>query len=139
MEQALGLEYTADEKWRPRGLLILGLLGSLAGAAAGGIRRFFRAPASQSAGFFGILLLGLAGCCLWGLVTGRGIPPGGSSGVLRETTARRIPDPEGEAAAFFREGQPVSIRAGGGSWVWVEAPEAPARAGWTPREAVVFY
>jgi hypothetical protein len=139
LEHALGLEYTADEKWRPRELLILGLLGGIAGAAAGAIRRFFRPLPSRRAGFFIIIFLGFAGICLWGILAGRGIPPGRSAGVLRETTARRIPDPGGEAAAFFREGQPVSIRSGGGPWVWVEAPDTPVSAGWAPREAVIFY
>jgi hypothetical protein len=138
MEQALGLGHTADEKRRPRGLLILGLLGSLAGGAVVGLLRFFRPPASRPAGFLVIIFLGLAGMCLWALAAGRGIPPGGSSGVLRETAARRIPDAAGEAAAFFREGQPVSIRSGG-LWVWAETPDASAGAGWVPRDAVVFY
>jgi hypothetical protein len=138
MEKALGLEYTEDEAWRPRGLFFLGLLGGLAGIAFSATFRFFRPPASRRAGFFVIIWFGLAGICLGGLIAGRGFPPGRSSGVVRETTARRIPDSSGEAAAYFREGQCVSIRSGGGSWVWVEAP-ASAGAGWMPREDVVFY
>jgi hypothetical protein len=139
LEQSLGLERTEDEKWRPRALFLLGLLGSLAGMAAGAVIRFFRPPASRRAGFFVIISLGLAGICLWGLVTGRGFPPAGSSGIVRETAARRIPDPAGEEVFFFREGRRVSIRSGGGPWIWVEAPDAPAGAGWVPREDVIFY
>jgi hypothetical protein len=139
MENALKLEYTEDEKWRPRGLFLPGFLGALALLITGAVIRFFRPSGSRFSVFFGIILLGFAGICLWGFVTGRGIPPGKSSGVLRETAARRVPDPSGAVTAFFREGPRVSIRPDGGSWVWVEAPDAAAGAGWVPRSDVIFY
>jgi hypothetical protein len=139
LENALGLEQTRDEPWRPLSLLLRGFLGSLTGLAAAAAIRFFRPAASRRSVLVVSILLGLAGMCLGVFVSGRFIPPGRSSGVLRETAARRIPDSGGEAAAFFREGQNVLVRPGGGPWVWVEAPDTPVRAGWTLREDVVFY
>jgi hypothetical protein len=83
-------------------------------------------------------------------------PRSSRSCVLRETSARRVPDFEGELAARFREGQPARIRANGraaqrhtaaspaltesqASWVWVETCNEDVFFGWVPEENVLYY
>jgi hypothetical protein len=150
LEANLGLEDTPDEPWRPRLLLEISLLGTLGAAVLIVLRRLFgpqkrknprtsggRPALSRRAGL--VLLLTLAAFSLWGLLDSRGLPGGTRSGVLRETAARRIPDPAGTISAVFQEGQPVRGRPPSGSWVWVENPDSPPEAGWIPEEDIIFY
>jgi hypothetical protein len=158
MERRLGLEFTENEKWRPRGffaaagLVSLGLLGIMAavrfisqkgavppagisGTAAPGA--FKKKPVTSGfpwgyKGKAGILLLliclGLFGFTMAGRIKGRA--------VLRACTAYYVPDRE-SAGIVFPEGQPVRVRTGVGSWVYVESGDG--RAGWVPKEKVVPY
>jgi hypothetical protein len=155
-ERRLGLEFTEDEKWRPRNFLIalglgsLGLLGLIAAVRFIRARRFTapeRVP-GPAGGFrqngvtsgspwgyksvAGILILlaclGLAGFAVTGRIRGRA--------VLRACTAYYVPD-RGSPGIVFPEGQPVTIRTGADSWVYAESRDG--RAGWVPREKVVPY
>ncbi|MDR1278014.1 MAG: hypothetical protein LBK02_04625 [Treponema sp.] len=153
IEAGLGLDAAGDEPWRPRILFRIGIFGSLGLILFSAFPRFFRrSPAGRgekksSSGrrFSGfpayrvllLVLLAIGGFSAWGLIDG--IPGGKRPGVLRETEARRIPDPAGTVIGKFREGQAVQARSFSGPWIWVEAPDSPLNAGWIPASDIVFY
>jgi hypothetical protein len=144
-ERALGLELTADEKWRPKELLFLLLISGLVLLFAGllgvkfSLSKQGRGKKAVTSGSFrsymsvkaaALILLCLS---LYGFVT----RDAGSGVVLRETPVYRVPDPGGEVDALFAEGQPVKVRASAGLWALVEAPDG--KSGWMFRKEIVFY
>jgi hypothetical protein len=67
-----------------------------------------------------------------------GLPgSGGRPAVLRETAAYRVPEAEAALSARFAEGQPVTVHAPSGGWVYVEAQDG--RSGWVPEDVVIPY
>jgi hypothetical protein len=151
-EKALGLELTADEKWRPLKPLAFISLGSGLLLILMGILYFFfrRSGASkkisvtfgQSWGYKGvvvILIIILSGG-LYGLGSGviaRGFSGRGGSAVLRACTAYRVPDPQGGLSTYWDEGHPVRIRSRAEDWAYVETFDG--KAGWVLQENIVFY
>jgi hypothetical protein len=64
------------------------------------------------------------------------------SGVLKETAARRVPDPEGAVSVHFREGRPIRLSPAAektGSWVWVSSYGGDEAAGWVAVKDIVLY
>ncbi|MDR0315775.1 MAG: hypothetical protein LBH97_02620 [Treponema sp.] len=65
------------------------------------------------------------------------------SGVMKESSVHRIPDPAGGEIARFREGQPVRLLPGerrtGSGWVRVTSHDDSGVSGWVPEEKIIFY
>jgi hypothetical protein len=147
-EKSLGLNHTADEKWRP-GKPLLGfclacfLIGLLAAALSGGRKRRL---------VFAVFFLSVSLIFLYAFLE-RFMPWKPRCALARETVVRRVPDPEGAEIARFAEGLPVRPGAGGrpggeagtegraAAWVWAEDLREGAgdSEGWIPAEKIIFY
>ncbi|MCL2380657.1 MAG: hypothetical protein FWC64_03570 [Treponema sp.] len=164
LEQALGLAFTGDERWRPLGVPLfawvffagIGIPAAIALCVFrprfAGRRRF--APLGEAApsrvtsrrrgGFRNVIVLicfvGLALIVLeegLGRVSTRRLSPAGRAAVLERTPAYRVPDTRGTVNVWFDEGQPVVVGAYGVDWSYVQSPDG--RSGWVPRRAVISY
>jgi hypothetical protein len=64
-----------------------------------------------------------------------------SAVLLKETTARRIPDRAGEEIARFKEGQPVLLdgKPQGQKWMQVTTNDNNRISGWVPEENIIIY
>jgi len=157
MEQAMGLGFTEEERWRPLRVplfvwLFFGLVVPLAGVfllvfrpRLGNRRNPLKDQSSSRRGSFRnviilILSIGLALIFLeegWGRVSMRRLSSTGRTAVLESTPAYRVPDVMGTVNARFGEGQPVFVSAYHLDWYYAESPDG--RSGWVPREAVINY
>jgi hypothetical protein len=151
-ETALGLGFTEDEGWRPRGFFL-----ALAAAASfillfmlpaafitGGRRKIFPVTSGSSWGytFIVVLLCGMIGIGLYGYFGGsvrglRGFTPKIRTGVLRETGSFRMPEEGSVPDMFFREGEAVRIRSVTDAWAYIESFEG--KAGWVPLDRIIPY
>jgi hypothetical protein len=64
------------------------------------------------------------------------------SGVMKQTEARRIPDPSGEITADLNEGRPIKLSSDPektGGWVRVITNDEAEKAGWVLRDKIVLY
>ena len=164
MEQALGLAYTDDERWRPLKipLLIWVIFGFL--ILSGGVflfvfhprLRIHRDAASRNndegksvtsrrrGGFRTVIVLVFSVMLVLifleesvgNFVVNRLTPPG-KTAVLERTPAYRVPDLKGAVNAWFGEGQPVIVGDYEGDWCYAESSDG--RSGWVPRTAVTIY
>ena len=154
MEQALGLGFTENERWRPLNVHPLSWLFSFFLFIFTGIFLVIYRPrreqnrrtvtSSLPRGFKSTLLLLLAAGLSFILVEGglrklRIIPfnPARNAVVLEQISVHRIPDYNSGINAWFTEGQPVMAGDTRGGWRYVES--ADGRAGWIPDEAVITY
>jgi hypothetical protein len=159
VERALSLEPGENEKWRPHFLLTMGLLLSLGLLIVTVIVHFFSkktVTAKFSRGYTSVLILFVAGAgiCLWELgdSAGRLLPGSVQYALVRETEARRVPEPEGAVNVRFKEGTRVLIRqdksrweSGSGrlNWAYVESAAGSSAdstgAGWVRTEDIIVY
>jgi hypothetical protein len=158
-ERVLGFEQVqgGNEKWRPRGLLALGLFGSLGLLILSGILRFFRkkntinipyaVTLNFSRGYRCILIIlaVIAGLCLYGLGDSfRHLLPGSVRyALVRETEARRVPEPDGAVNVRFNEGERALVRSGRLDWAYAESMGSSASpeggVGWVRIGDIIFY
>jgi hypothetical protein len=151
-ETALGIGAVADERWRPRRLyltlaaaaslvLILSLPGVFVPSACGRQKnKHVTLGPSGSYRFVAIIAFILTGAAFFGFFGGpeRGTAPAkGRTAVLREADAFRVPEGGDEPALFFREGEPVRVRALSEPWAFVESFEG--KTGWVPLDVIIFY
>jgi membrane protein implicated in regulation of membrane protease activity len=61
----------------------------------------------------------------------------GSTAVLGQTPAHRVPDAQGVINVWFDEGQSVIVGAYNLEWAYVQSPDG--RSGWVAREALIIY
>jgi hypothetical protein len=147
MEQRLGLSLTADETWRPRNVpvfLWLGLPLCVIAAVLLLRRRFsagFSAVTSGKTSGYKTRAIFIALICIAAAASAvrllAELPGGAGKAVLEKTSVYRVPEKQGAVSALFSEGQPVTIGASRGEWVYVES--ADGRAGWVPAASVIRY
>jgi len=152
MENALGLGFTEDEKWRPLMIpVVLWIIAAFLVFSAVSTLLIFRPKllrkyvTSRHRGGFRavIVLVSLLGLALIILTEGmENLPVGrpgqpGRTAVLRETFAYRVPDDLGAVNTKFDEGQPVIV--GDYSLDWYNAESPDGRSGWVKRDAVIKY
>jgi hypothetical protein len=148
-EEMLGIQFTIEEKWRPRNLLLGVSLGSLGlffiTIPLALVFRYRRknGVTSRPASGYKIILPALIAVFLcvfiWALFVYT--RPGGAlrqdRAVLRSCAAYRVPDSRGAVSAYWGEGQPVILHSVKDAWVYAEAPGG--EAGWVRRDNAVFY
>jgi hypothetical protein len=153
-EQALGLEPAADEVWRPRALLVPGMLFCLILAALGltlpALLRMPGAPGQrpwppQAPGWVfkavSIVFTVIALFCLFRLspllhYRGGETP---RQALARETVVYRVPDDEGAEITRFREGQMILVYGSRDGWVYAESTENGQGAGWIRTGSYLIY
>ena len=158
LEQALGLGYTEDERWRPLRIpvfswaVITFIILSIASILF--VFRFRLAPLNDAPvkilsllklkGYKLIIIsVLLTGTLFVFLEEGLGsFLPGrisslGRTAVLEQTQGYRVPDFTGAVNAQFSEGQPVIVSEYLGDWCYAEAIDG--RSGWVIRQAVITY
>ena len=141
-ERSLGIDFTGDEKRRPRRISLALVLGGSILLPLIPVIRFFRSrrgkgpPLSPWAyrSIFGIVI-GIFGAGIFGLTGGMGKLS--REVVLRSCAAYRVPEIQGAVNIFFTEGQPARVRSMADLWVYVESPDG--KAGWVLREKVISY
>jgi hypothetical protein len=148
-EAALGLEFSEDEMWRPRSLLLafffagLGFLVLLLSAFFLKIYPFSKKNKVTSIfsrcykGVFVFLFLCVI-LNLWGLFSGAAVRffSGKEKALILETGALRVPDEKGGISVYFNEGEAVLVKADEGGWVWVESEKG---SGWVRSETIIYY
>jgi hypothetical protein len=159
-EEALGVQLSMDEKWRPRNFLLGVSLGSLGLFLAAILLALFHRRrrknnvTSRAGPGYKIIIPTLLAIFIWAFFAymnpslsasgqarrgflGGNLRLGEGSAVLRSCTAYRVPDIQGAVSAFWGEGQPVLIHSVKDAWVYAEVPGG--EAGWVQREHAVFY
>ncbi|GHT68176.1 hypothetical protein FACS1894110_15130 [Spirochaetia bacterium] len=142
-ERVLGLEQAREnEKWRPRVILGAGFLLSLGLLILSGI--IINIPRTVTTAFSRgyksilIILFVIMGICLYGLGdSARPLLPGSAQyALVRETEARRVPEPDGAVNVRFKEGERVRVSSGRLNWAYAESSTG---AGWVRIRDIIFY
>jgi hypothetical protein len=149
-EEALGIQLSIDEKWRPRNFLLGLSLGSLGLFLAAVPFVLFRSRRKNSVtsrsgpGYkiiipvlLAMLLAIFIGAFFAYMNPNGDFRLGKDRAVLRSCTAYRVPDLQGAVSAFWGEGQPALIHSVKDVWVYAEVPDG--EAGWVRRDDAVFY
>jgi hypothetical protein len=143
-EASLGLTGTGDEESAYPMLALCAVCFALV-LAAGPVCRALPRPARRNKIRALCLALYAAGAlfALYRLLGGSGKLPGQArTGVLRASAVHRIPDPEGEVIARFREGRPVRLPPAAGKtgrWVRIITRDRDNDTGWVPVEQIILY
>ncbi|GHV55397.1 hypothetical protein AGMMS49579_18150 [Spirochaetia bacterium] len=142
-EQVLGLDQAQEnEKWRPRVFLGAGFLLSLGLLILSGI--IINIPRTVTIAFSRgyksilIILFVIMGVCLYGLGdSARRLLPGSAQyALVRETEARRVPEPDGAVNVRFKEGERARVSSGHLNWAYAESGTG---AGWVRIRDIIFY
>jgi hypothetical protein len=139
-ERSLGIDFTGDEKRRPRRFFMALVLGGSVFLPLVPLIRFFRSRRGKAlspwalGGILGIVT-GITGLGIFGLAGGMGKLS--REVVLRACAAYRVPEIQGAVTVFFTEGQPARIRSEADVWAYAESPGG--KSGWVLREKVIFY
>jgi len=149
MEQALGLNFTENEKWQPlkiplvpHGIIILVLLSAAfmlmvllpPGSVTSRRRRGFKIIVIM------VVSIGLAFIFLDDSLENfpfGSLSTSSNTAILERTEVHRVPDFKGAVNTWFDEGQPVIVGDYHLGWCYAESPDG--RAGWVRREAVIAY
>jgi hypothetical protein len=141
-ERNMGLARTGDES--PRIVQLAYLLGGVFFTLALGLV-CFRLPAGlrgkKAIKVFVVLCAAVSVVFFYRFIE-REMPGYPRSGVLKETSLRRIPDSQGTVTARFSEGQAGRLPFAPektGDWVWISIQDENGAAGWVPKDQVVFY
>jgi hypothetical protein len=137
-EQALGLEDTEDEKWRPLALLLPLSAAALIPFGILGIR-YVKKRVTSGLPWGYKCVLAVPALVLCGGLAGLAdrFLDRAPRAVLRPCAAYRVPDVLGAEEFRFPEGRSAAVRAEADSWVYVESAEG--NAGWVLREHLVYY
>ncbi|MDR3131032.1 MAG: hypothetical protein LBU18_05740 [Treponema sp.] len=144
-EKALGIEFTEDERWRPR-YLLPGLSAVISfiffALLIKGRRKIFTVTLGSIRGytFIAALFCITLGTSVYGFFSGsvrQAKPDKSRTGILREAGLFRVPEKESLMDPVLQEGEPVRIRSLTDAWVYVESFEG--KAGWVPLERIIFY
>jgi hypothetical protein len=150
-EEALGIQLSIDERWRPWNFLL--------GLSLGGLGLFtvivlfvkFR-PSGEKNGVTSrsgqgyknnnmllVVLAALVVICIRAFVgfMNPDFRMKQDRAVLCSCTVYRVPDLRGAVSAFWEEGQPVLVHSLKDDWVYAEVPGG--EAGWVRRNNVIFY
>lgn len=145
-ENALGIGFTEDEKWRPRwffmvlAAVVSFILPVLLISGGGGKNFTVTSGFSRGYTFIVIFFCIIMGGLLYGIFSGPGRvtrPGRGRTGILREANVFRLPEDGNVTDTFFREGEPVRIRSLTDAWAYVESFEG--KAGWVPLDRIIPY
>jgi len=164
MEQALGFDFTENERWQPLGISIVSwvILGFLFLFIVSILLVFRPRPGTgrssipwnliprksvtsgRRSGFKTVIaLILLLGLAVVFLEVGLGnflinrLNSSRNAAVLERTPAYRVPDIKGAINDHFDEGQPVIVSDYRLDWCYAETSDG--RFGWVPREAVIPY
>jgi hypothetical protein len=146
LEAALGLEPSADEIWRPRPLLIPGMIFCLLLAALSlTLPVLLRRPIRFIPGWFfkvlSVVFTVIALFCLFRLIPLLSYRGGDAprQALARETTVYKVPDSQATGITRFRAGQGILVYEARDGWAYAESVQTDRGAGWIRAGAYLVY